>query len=108
MNPESSLCKGKSDVYAPDIIEVLREHFRPTDDFQNDKTDVATFQDVEQVIGEFRTECQPVVHQTNPEFYFFRCFYDLRGDDYWVSAFYYTYPDEILFSIRSDLRGNND
>jgi hypothetical protein len=99
LSDRDSLCDDSKNVYAIDFEEIFRERFRPSDEYKDGNS--ASYNDVETVIGRYKTECQSVVHETNPEFSYFRCFYDLRGDGYWISAFYYSYPDNVLFSIRS-------
>ncbi len=105
LDSEHHLCNGSKSIYAYDFSDVLYEYFSlknssdfPRDDVSKDKATI-TFQEVEKVIGDYKRECQEVVHQK--DFSYFRCFYDLRGDDYWRNIFYFYYPEETLFRIRS-------
>ena len=94
------LCNGSKNVYAPDFTDVLRDYFPLENSMETPKNKTTiTYQEVEKVIGNYKTECQEVVHQR--DFSYFRCFYDFRGDDYWRDVFYFYYPEETLFSIRS-------
>lgn len=102
LSGQDSLCNGSRDVYARDFSEILREYFPLEDPMETPKSKATiTYQDVESVIGEYKWECQDVVHETNPKFSYFRCFYDFRGDRYWRDVFYFYCPEETLFSIRS-------
>ena len=100
LSDEHPLCNGSQDVYAADFSEVLREYFPLKDAMETPKDQATiTYQEVKKVIGEFEWECQEVVHAADISF--FRCLYDFQGDRYWVAAFYFYYPENTLFSIRS-------
>mgnify|MGYP001233315097 CR=1 FL=1 len=96
------LCRGTEDVYASDFSEALREYFHLKDTHRIPKNEATTtYQDVETVLGEFKWECQDVEHFPSSGYSSFRCFYDLRGDRYWRDVFYFYFPEETLYSIRS-------
>jgi len=95
LNNPHSLCNGSEDVYAKDFVDVFEHIFLPKNG------NPATYQDVEDKIGDYKVECKPVVHLPASGYSYFRCFYDLNGDGYWRYSFYFYYPDETLFSIRS-------
>jgi len=100
LSTDHPLCNGSDDVYAADFSRVLREHFPLADAMETPKDQATiTYQEVKNVIGEFEWECQEVVDESDISF--FRCLYDFRGDRFWVDAFYFYYPEETLFSIRS-------
>jgi len=95
LNNQHPLCNDSKDVYAIDFAETLENTFLP------ENGNPATYQEVENVIGNFKIECQQVVHLPASGYSYYRCFYDLNGDGYWRYAFYFYYPDEKLFSIRA-------
>lgn len=95
LNNQNPLCNGFKDVYAIDFADVFEDTFLP------ETGNPATYQDVENKIGDYKVECQPVVHLPASGYSYFRCFYDLNGDGYWRYAFYFYYPSETLFSIRA-------
>ncbi|MBV6395156.1 MAG: hypothetical protein HFACDABA_00727 [Anaerolineales bacterium] len=95
LNDLHALCNDSEAVYAKDFVDVFEHIFLPKNG------NPATYQNVEDKIGDYKVECKPVVHLPASGYSYFRCFYDLNGDGYWRYAFYFYYPDETLFSIRA-------
>lgn len=93
LNQDHKLCSGKKVVYGPDFNEIIRTTFQPR---------VATFNDVDEKIGMFKQECYPVVHQDDG-FSYFRCRYDLRGDEEFIIGIIFTYPDNAVFRIMTPM-----
>lgn len=100
------LCNGSKPVYAIDFGSAIEKHFRLADPRETPKSQAhITDHDVQSVLGPCKVVCQDVVKQR--EFSYFRCLYDLRGDGYWINAFYFYYPERTLFSIRSGSRDDD-
>ena len=95
------VCDPSDKTYAYDFSQVLREYFLPKD------SATITFQQVESVMSDYQIDCQDVVDLPANGYSYFRCFYDMRGDGYWLDTFYFYYPEETLFSIRSGSRDND-
>jgi hypothetical protein len=95
LNNQHPLCDGSKNVYAIDFAKTFEKAFLP------ENGNPATYQDVDKVLGSYKVECKPVVHQPASGFSYFRCFYDLNGDGYWRYAFYFYYPDETLFNLEA-------
>jgi len=95
LNNQHPLCNGSKGVYAKDFAETFELTFLP------ENGNPATYQAVEKAIGDYNIECKPVVHLPASGYSYFRCFYDLNGDEYWIYSFYFYHPDETLFSIRA-------
>jgi len=97
-----SLCDGSNDVYASDFSRVIRDRFPLEDPMETPKSKATiSYDEVQEVLGEYNQGCQDVVHLSVSNYSYFRCSYDLRGDDYWIDAFYFYSPENTLFSIRS-------
>lgn len=94
----SPLCNRKSDVYGPDFYRTITDAFRPSDEYNINDGEPATYKEVEERIGAFRYGCEPVA-TTGDGFSYFTCFYDLRGDRFWIIAIFFTYPEESVFRI---------
>jgi len=102
LDNEHPLCDGAKDVYASDFNDVLRKYFPLKDVHRTPKNEATiTYQEVDAVLGEFKWECQDVEHFPESGYSSYRCFYDLRGDRYYRYVFYFYYPEETLYSIRS-------
>jgi hypothetical protein len=93
------LCIGKNDVYGPDFYEIIRNTFRPIEEYRSNVDKPATFDEVEAKIGAFKTGCEPVryVASLNPEY--FVCNYDLRGDGQFIIGIFYYYPENTVLRI---------
>ncbi len=104
LDNSNALCNDSKDVYALDFDEAVRQRFpldlENTSELPKNKATII-YEEVSNVIGEFEVECQEVVHLSASGYSYFRCFYDLRGDGYWIMTFYFYYPEETLFSIQS-------
>jgi hypothetical protein len=92
------LCNDKKDVYGPDFIDIIRDTFRPYEAYQISSNEAATYDEVEEKIGVFKYECEPVVTQGD-EFTYFICHYDLRGDEEFPIGIIFTYPEMRTFRI---------
>jgi hypothetical protein len=92
LDDKYSLCDGSRDVYGPDFDDVIREKLLP-------ETDTPIFyDDVERMLGEFRTNCEPVAKA--PEGWsYFRCSYDLRQDGQFPFMIMYYYPQNEVFEV---------
>ena len=108
LDDNDSVCNPSKKIYAYDFSQVLREYFPLEDPMETPKNSATiTFQQVENIIGDYQIECQDVVDLPANGYSYFRCFYDLRGDSYWVETFYFYSPEETLFSIRSGSNSND-
>ncbi|MFT3890787.1 MAG: hypothetical protein QM730_04065 [Anaerolineales bacterium] len=108
LDESEQVCNPSKRIYAYDFSQVLREYFPLEDAMETPKNSATiTFQQVENIIGEYKIKCQEVVDLPASGYSYFRCFYDLRGDDYWIDTFYFYYPEETLFSIRSGSSSND-
>jgi hypothetical protein len=100
LNEANTLCNGSKTVYAADFNAALRARFPLKDPMETPKNEaLVTSQEVDKAIGQFKIECQDIVHESNYSYY--RCFYDFRGDGFWKDVFYFYFPEQTLFSIRS-------
>jgi hypothetical protein len=96
------LCSGKKDVYGPDFYDILRDTFRPYEEYEIPSSESATYEEVEEKIGMFKYECRDVI--TNGDgFSYFRCWYDLRGDREFIIGIIYSYPDNAVFRINTPM-----
>jgi hypothetical protein len=91
------LCNGKKDVYGPDFYDILRDEFRSYE-YEIARNEAATYEDVEDKIGEFKYECDAVVDQADG-FSYFMCSYDFRGDRDFVIGIMFTPPDNAVFRV---------
>ena len=100
LDNEHPLCNGSKDVYALDFNELIIDYFALEDTYETPKDKATvTYEEVYDIIGKFEKSCEEVTHALDISYY--RCIYDLRGDGYWRDAFYFYYPENTLFSIRS-------
>lgn len=99
---KNSLCTGKKAVYGPDFYDVIRDTFRPYQQYEINSSEATTYEEVEKKIGIFRYECEPIV-TTGDGFTFFSCSYDLRGDRKFVIEIMYTYPDNAAFRMNAPM-----
>ncbi len=97
LKQDHKLCTGKKDVYGPDFYDIIRDTFRPYEEYKV-KEKAATYDEIEEKIGAFKYKCFPVVHQADG-FTYFNCDYDLRGDREFIIGIFYTYPDNVVYSI---------
>ena len=97
---EGSLCNGNKDVYALDFMPTIRDTFQPYEIFGLDGNEAETYELVEEKIGEFRYECEPVVYQADG-FTYFVCRYDLRGDREFIITIFYSYPEKVVVRLGS-------
>ena len=102
LEKDHRLCNGKKDIYAPDFYDILRDTFRPYEAYGIPSSEAATYEDVEEKIGEFRYECFPVV-TTGDGFSYFDCSYDFRGDREFIIGIMFTYPDNAVIRINTPM-----
>jgi hypothetical protein len=108
LDNSNPLCNGTKSVLASDFSEAIREYFPLKDSHRTPKNEATiTNQEVDAVLGQFKLGCQDVEHFPASGYSSFRCFYDLRGDNYWRYVFYFYYPEETLYSIRSGSSGDD-
>lgn len=98
LEKDHPLCAGKKDVYGPEFYRIIRDTFRPYQAYEIPSSEAATYDEVEEKIGTFRYECEPIVHQADGLAYF-RCFYDLRGDKVLKIVITFTYPEKAVLQI---------
>jgi len=98
--PEDSLCSANKEIYAVDFLRIILDTFRPYEEYETDSSEAATYDDVEKMLGSFKYQCGPDVHQADGLTYF-SCSYDLRGDREFVMTFLYTYPEKAVMRIMS-------
>jgi len=96
------LCSGKKEIYGPDFYEIIRDTFRPYEEYNIDSSEAATYDEVEEKLGTFKYDCLPVVQQADG-FTYFRCAYDLRGDGEFIIGIIFTYPDNAVFRINTPM-----
>ena len=97
-----SLCDGSHDVYAPDFSRAIDDRFPLDGPMETPKSKATiSYDDIQNVLGEYKQRCEDVVHLSVSNYSYFRCFYDLRGDGYWIAAFYFYSSEKTLFSIRT-------
>ena len=82
---------------------IIGDTFRPYEIYGMESSEAATYDEVEEKIGAFKYECEPVVHQANG-LTCFRYSYDLRGDREFVMTFLYTHPEKAVMRIMSTSR----
>ena len=102
LEKDYSLCNEKKDIYGPDFYDILRDTFRPYEEYGIPSSEAATYEDVEEKIGIFMYECDPVV-TTGEGFSYFRCRYDFRGDREFIIGIMFTYPDNAVFRINTPM-----
>jgi len=96
------LCSQTRDIYAPDFYQVIRDKFRPYEAYDIDVSESATFEEVEEKIGVFRIECDEVI-QTSDGFAFYRCQYDLHGDQEFIIGILFKHPENAVFRINTPM-----
>jgi hypothetical protein len=96
------LCSAKEDVYGPDFYKIIRDTFRPYEAYEIASNEAATFDEVDEKIGMFKYECEPVVYQADG-FTYFNCLYDLHGDREFIMGIMFTYPDNAVFRINTPM-----
>ena len=99
---DHSLCNGKKEVYGPDYYDLIRDTFRPYEEYQIASSEAATYDEVKRKIGMFEYDCEPVA-TTGDGFSFFTCDYDLRGDREFIIGIMYTYPDNAVFRVMTPM-----
>jgi hypothetical protein len=102
LEKDSSLCNGRRDVYGPDFYDIIRDTFRPYEEYEIPSSEAAIYDDVEEKLAGFKYECDPVVEQAD-EFSYFVCRYDLRGDREFIIGIIYTHPDNAVFRIMTPM-----
>jgi hypothetical protein len=100
LSPESALCGPYKDTYALDFVSIMEDKFRPYETYKTKSSEAATYEEVEKIIGTFKYQCEPVVHQADG-LIFCSCSYDLRGDRKFVVTILYTYPERAVMRIVS-------
>jgi hypothetical protein len=95
---KNSICAEKKPVYGPDFYNIIRDTFRPYEEYKIKSNGAATYDEVEEKIGAFKYECEPIVHQADGLVYF-RCFYDLRGDRILKIVITFTSPEKAVLQI---------
>jgi hypothetical protein len=98
LKQDHKLCAGKKDIYGPDFYDIIRDTFRPYDEYNIRSSDAATYDEVEEKIGAFKYDCYPIT-QEGDGFSYFDCAYDLRGDSEFIISIMYTYPENAVFRI---------
>lgn len=97
-----SLCIGRNKVYGPDFYDILRDTFRPYEEYEIPSSEASTYEEVEKILGSFKYECDDV-ETTGDGFSFFSCRYDLRGDREFIIGIIYSYPDQAVFRINTPM-----
>jgi len=82
-------CQPGATVYAPEFFRTIGETFQPPDG------DWATYSQVEEILGEYKFDEEPITILSDGTEYF-RCWYDLRGDR--------VYPIVISFNSDGSIR----
>jgi|GEM_PF-2049953 len=106
INKDDRLCNGKKEISAPDFYNTIRDTFRPYEAYNIPSSEAATYEEVQQKIGDFQYECESVVYQADG-FTYFICSYDLRGDRALRVAIMFTYPENAVFRIMTPI-GDDD
>ena len=75
---DDSLCVGEGNVYALDFFSIVRTSLRPEDEFGSKGYEPLSYDDVENMLGAYKYECEPPTIQINPDLIYFRCLYDLH------------------------------
>jgi hypothetical protein len=101
LTAEDKLCNGQVDVYGPDFYPVIGEIFYPTARDGDISTNPADYNYVEQTLGRFKTDCEPITGKDN--YQHFRCHYDLRGDGSFKIGIYFSYPDMKVYNIQTPM-----
>jgi hypothetical protein len=103
LEEDHPLCSGEKDVYGPDFYDLIRDTFRPSEEYHSKKDRPATYDDVEKRIGVFKYICESVVYEVSWDRKYFICHYDLRGDGEFLIGILYYYPEMTVFSIATPM-----
>jgi hypothetical protein len=96
LGPEDERCDDSGgDVYGPDFYDLLYKSFTPKDQ------PWATFEEVNEIVGNYQYKCEPPVIFSEGESYY-RCFYDFSGDKVYPFVIYY-YIDGPVMRIIADV-----
>jgi len=95
------LCNNTNDVYGPDFYPVISKTLKPYV-YKYDKRESMNFDDVEEKIGIFRYDCEPVV-TTADGFSYYRCHYDFHGDREFIIGILFSYPDNKVYQINTPM-----
>jgi hypothetical protein len=102
LEKDHQLCDGKKEVYGPDFYDIVRDTFRPYEEYEIASSEAATYDEVEKKLGNFKYECEPIVYQADG-FNYFRCFYDFHGDREFIVVIFFTYPDMSVIRISTPM-----
>ena len=98
LSSNDDLCNSDKDVYALDFAKLMRDTFRPYEELHIESSKAATYDEVEERIGSFQYECEPVTNQADGLSYFV-CLYDLRGDREFITTIFFNYPEKAVMSL---------
>ena len=93
--PDDPLCMPKEETYAPQLYPFIIQKLQP------ENGEWATFNDVEEILGQYKDRCSQIWVESDG-FEYFDCRYDLRGDEvYPISIYFYPNGDiwKIIYSI---------
>ena len=102
LDTDHTLCNGNKDVYAQDFLYIIMDTFQPYEAYQISSDEAATYDEVNEKMGDFLYGCGTVEHQTDG-FSFFVCDYDLSGDKEFPIRILYTYPEKATVRINMRL-----
>jgi hypothetical protein len=97
LSAEDKLCNGEVDVYGPDFYPVIGETFYPIARDGDISTNPANYDYVEQTIGRFKTNCEPISGKDGEKK--FDCSYDLKGDEAFILYIAFNYPSMKIWTI---------
>ncbi|MFZ5911481.1 MAG: hypothetical protein ACOYYU_15825 [Chloroflexota bacterium] len=103
LDKSHELCNGKRDVYGPDFYDLIQDTFKPELTYRAADDAPATYEQVEKMIGIFKTECEPIAWLAYEQTYYYRCDYDLRGDGEYVISIGYDYPENTVYKITAGI-----
>lgn len=84
LSPEDPRCQPGATVYAPEFFQTIKDALKPDD------AEWAGYDKVEEVLGDYQTDCELPTKESDGKEYF-TCRYDLRGDRmYPITVFFYT------------------
>lgn len=75
-------CNSGAVVYAPDFFDDIKEHFR------NLPKEKATQEEVDETLGDYKMRCSHPTKLSTGKVYY-RCLYDLRGDEVSIISIYF-------------------
>jgi hypothetical protein len=96
------LCDGIGYVYGPDFFDLIRKNFNPKypqSPFSKSNKVPATYEQVENKIGVFKTDCESMVWYEYEQTYYYFCTYDLRGDGKYLITIGFDYPGNKVDKI---------